>query len=100
MHDAFVNIKYFKPPMIVFEPRIYVFAVIQLKCIGGLPSAVVTQKLTCDRLVYSQGLPVYQVRMSPVETIGLSVSKTGTSDSVFSLIMLSHICWTTLRGSA
>ena len=55
-----------------------------------------TQKLICDRLVNSQGLPVYQVLMLPVETIGLSVSNTGTRDSLFSVMMLSHICWTTL----
>jgi hypothetical protein len=49
-----------------------------------------TQKLICDRLVNSHGLPVYHVLMSPVETIGFSVPKTGTSDSLFSVMRLSH----------
>ena len=37
-----------------------------------------TQKLMWDLLVRSQGLLVYQVRISPVERIGRSLSKIGS----------------------
>ena len=54
-----------------------------------------TQTLMCDFCVRSQGLPVYQVRISPVERMGWSRSKTGSRRSVFSKRMASQMCCTT-----
>jgi len=83
--------------VIILHPGFDLGVVVQLEGFGRLLSAVIDAKIdVAARVVYSQGLPVYQVPMLPVERIGRSRSNTGSSFSVFSKRIASQMCWTTL----
>ena len=96
-HHTAIDVVYLKAEMVIFHPGGHFGRVVEDKGLGRLPTCCRrTQKLMWLCAVYSHGLPVYQVRMSPVVRIGRSRSNTGSSRSVFSWRIASQMCCTTL----